>query len=184
MSAAERYRYEDWRGSAAEGPLRPAPSRRRYLPGDRVGAWTVVEYAGLFNGDAGTPCYLCRCGCGTEQLVATSNLIGGNTTRCAACAYADPDRTQRRTTPYVCRWCGRDYTSRTRAAQIAAQERGGARPTVLAAECSACYRRAQPSRNGRDPCGYPRRRGGVTATPRPATDHRCELCSPHPPEAS
>jgi len=172
------YVYEDHRGNVTERAVSPGRARRAFSPGDRAGAWTVLEYAGRPRGRPrgrpGATFCLCRCECGTEQLVPSNNLTSGASTRCKACADAAIGAKLRRTTPYVCQWCARDYTNarNARRARRARRKSGGGGKS---SECDACARRANPGRNGRAPCGYPLRRGGT----RPLTDHACgECCAP------
>jgi hypothetical protein len=162
MSDPERYVYEDHLGNRAISAKRAVARRRAYRPGDKVGSWEVLEYAGVSARNRFNPMYLCRCVCGAEQLIQTGNLRMGRTTQCKAC-YDLAQCGPRRTDPYICRWCGVDYTTAQRR-----KKTGGP-----AAECPTCNRRATPGRNGRAPCGYPLRKKGC----RPAGDHACEECA-------
>lgn len=51
--------------------------------GDVFGSWAVIERSGSQNGRA---LWRCRCTCGNESHVTTSNLLSGTSTRCRSCA--------------------------------------------------------------------------------------------------
>lgn len=53
-------------------------NRLKHKPGDRVGSWHLIEFAG--------GCWLCRCACGKLQWVETTNINGRKTTQCNSCA--------------------------------------------------------------------------------------------------
>jgi len=79
-----------------EGPVRPEKERkprigraaaRTYIaPGERFGSWTCIEMAEPRND--GRTQYLCKCDCGTEAVVASTDLKRGATVRCVACRAA------------------------------------------------------------------------------------------------
>jgi len=53
------------------------------LAGQAFGRWTVIEKTGQRQG--GGVLWLCRCDCGTEQLVTTGHLRSGNSQGCRKC---------------------------------------------------------------------------------------------------
>ena len=59
--------------------------RRSLTGGETFGRLTIVEYSHSTkrrDGSAGERVMLCKCECGNETEVRTSNLYSGNTTSC------------------------------------------------------------------------------------------------------
>lgn len=55
------------------------PRPKKIFAGQQYGYWTVLEDAGKVGSNH---CYLCRCVCGKEKLVAGSSLRSGGSTNC------------------------------------------------------------------------------------------------------
>lgn len=180
MSKRKVIKTKDCRGKVAERPANPSAhhvAQRRYSPDDRVGEWTIIHYAGRIVGTATTVVYLCLCRrCNKRYLVGTGNLSNGVTQSCRDCAgprARERINAAREVTDRVCLWCGVDYTATYEKQRRDWQEGRRAGLGAKAAECSACARRA--CRNGRSPCGLPKRQ--MKPYGRPDT-HSCEECAP------
>ena len=64
-------------------------------PGDRFGAWTVIEKDNEESAKRKYTMYLCKCDCGTVQSVRASRLTNGYTTNCAKCGLLKQSKTRR-----------------------------------------------------------------------------------------
>jgi hypothetical protein len=58
--------------------------RFKDLTGQKFGLWYVIGFHS--NSKRGTAIWLCRCRCGLEKPVTSSNLISGYSTKCTRCA--------------------------------------------------------------------------------------------------
>lgn len=136
--------------------------QRVYEKGDRVGYQTILgPHRTMPQPTGGRPEYLVRCDCGDERWVQTGNLRSGSTLSCQPCSAKRRrgEQVERR-----CQWCGRDRAA------------GAGFKHNFASCCSACYRTI--TRNGRWPCGKPRRQWITVG--RPEDEHVCPKCKPWP----
>jgi hypothetical protein len=62
------------------------------LTGKRFGNWTVIRYNGVrrkASGGSSGALWLCKCDCGMEKAVVSSNLIRGTSSSCG-CSFRKP----------------------------------------------------------------------------------------------
>ena len=57
--------------------------------GEQFGSWTVLEYSYTTPAPAYKKYYKCICVCGEEAIIQRQSLVGGVSTRCRLCRYAD-----------------------------------------------------------------------------------------------
>lgn len=82
----------------------PTNSLFQDLTGQVFGRLTVMYYAEKRNNQA---CWLCRCKCGAEKIIRSSNLKSGHTKSCGCLKEQGYNRTHgRRHTPEYCSWTG------------------------------------------------------------------------------
>lgn len=90
------------------------PSRRKCKPGDQFGLWTVIRFAGAKAG------YVCRCQCGKEAEIPTTNLTKGKSRGCVKCVNRDLAKARSNATALGIpqrdydRLAGRGYAARSR----------------------------------------------------------------------
>lgn len=65
----------------AEVKKQHAPTNKKDLTGQKFGYLTVIKDSGKRDAN-GTVKWQCKCDCGNYHLVATTNLINGNTVSC------------------------------------------------------------------------------------------------------
>ena len=114
-------------------------------PGARYGEWTVLRE--LRGRRSHRRVVLVRCSCGGRHYVLMASLTSGTSTRCYMCGRASAGNKLRRTAPWVCAWCGQDYTDAMEQLRERRSLSGRSAGPRMAAECPTCNRRA--TRNGR-----------------------------------